>query len=844
MSLRSVLSLYRARLEARAVLIQEGFAVLGIAVGVALLFASQVASTSLTHSVQQLTRQVVGNTQLQLQARGPEGFDQSLLGNVRRLPGVQEALPVLEQQADVIGPSGGRRSVDLIGADPRFAQFVGPLLRRFSAAQLAAQHAIALPTPVANEIGARALEPIRIQIGASVLTTLLGTTLGESDIGGLAHSPIAVAPIAYAQALAAMPGRITRIFVRAAPGQIAQVHSELARVAAAQNLNLEPADFDATLFAVAATAENQGETLFSAISALVGFMFALCAMLVTVPTRRKLVEDLRPAGASRAMTIEVLLFDAAVLGVLACILGLALGELLSIAAFRATPGYLSSAFPVGNDRIVAWQTVALAVAAGLAAATVGVLWPLRDVIARPLEFSEQPRRDSDRLVRARLAGGLTGLAATTAILIAAPRAAFVGVLTLVIALVCLLPVLFDGLVAAFDRLQERLLDGAATVLAVTELQTPLTRVRSLAIALTAAVAVFGTVAVEGARVNLQHGLDETARQSDASAAIWVTPRGESSVLATAPFVDVDSATLRRVAGVRSVGLYRGSFLNWGDRRLWVRALPVSAEEPIPSSQLISGDLRTAVGEIRAGGWAVLSQALANEHGLRVGQSFMLPSPRPLRLRVAALSTNLGWPPGAIIMNSNDYARAWASGDPSAYEIQTQPGASPTAVRRLVQHALGPNTGLVAETMAERQRRHYVLAAQGLSRLTQIRLLVLLAGALAVAGALAAMIWQRRELIAFVKCVGYERAVLWRWLVCESAVLLVAGCSIGALFGVYGQLVISHALASVTGFPISLGVEGVVALSSVALVSATAVAIVALPGYLVVRVSASTISPAY
>jgi hypothetical protein len=36
----------------------------------------------------------------------------------------------------------------------------------------------------------------------------------------------------------------------------------------------------------------------------------------------------------------------------------------------------------------------------------------------------------------------------------------------------------------------------------------------------------------------------------------------------------------------------------------------------------------------------------------------------------------------------------------------------------------------------------------------------------------------------------------------------------------------------------------VALSSVALVSATAVAIVALPGYLVVRVSASTISPAY
>ena len=73
------------------------------------------------------------------------------------------------------------------------------------------------------------------------------------------------------------------------------------------------------------------------------------------------------------MALQILLFDAAVLGVLACVIGLALGELLSIAAFRATPGYFSSAFPVGNDRIVTWQSVALAVGAGLAAATAGVL---------------------------------------------------------------------------------------------------------------------------------------------------------------------------------------------------------------------------------------------------------------------------------------------------------------------------------------------------------------------------------------------------------------------------------------------------------------------------------------
>jgi hypothetical protein len=31
-----------------------------------------------------------------------------------------------------------------------------------------------------------------------------------------------------------------------------------------------------------------------------------------------------------------------------------------------------------------------------------------------------------------------------------------------------------------------------------------------------------------------------------------------------------------------------------------------------------------------------------------------------------LTTNLGWPPGAVILSSGTYAQAWGSGDPTAY----------------------------------------------------------------------------------------------------------------------------------------------------------------------------------
>jgi len=108
----------------------------------------------------------------------------------------------------------------------------------------------------------------------------------------------------------------------------------------------------------------------------------------------------------------------------------------------------------------------------------------------------------------------------------------------------------------------------------------------------------------------------------------------------------------------------------------------------------------------------------------------------------------------------------------------------------------------------------------------------------MAGAMAAMIWQRRPQLAYLKRQGYRRIVLWRALIYESALLLGAGCSIGAVFGLYGQLLLSHALASVTGFPIVFSVGALVALSSVALVSVAAATIVAVPGYLAARVPAS------
>jgi putative ABC transport system permease protein len=832
MPLRSLVHLYRVRLRSR--LVQELLALAGIAVGVALVFAALVANTSLTGSVRQLTSGIVGQTRFQLAARSPEGFDQRLLAEVQRLRGVKAAAPVLEVQANVIGPHA-RRSVLFIGGDPRFARLGGVLLRHFTSAQLSEQQALALPAPMVEALGVSLGEPVRVQIDTTTIPVSLGAELQQHDIGSLVHSPIAIAPLTFAQKISGMTGRVTRIFVEPLPGHDREVQAGL-RGLAAGRLNVRAADNDVAVFEQAAYPTNQSTALFSVFSALVGFLFAFSAVLLTVPQRRRFVSDLRMAGNEPWVLVQVLLFDALVLGVAGAALGLALGDQVSQHLFGAVPGYLAYAFAIGSQRIVSWQNVAIAGGAGVVAACIAVLAPLRDILARHHASDDSDDSRSQGALWLVVAG-LACLTTTTIIVVAAPRAALAGLIALTFALLLLLPTMLRWLTRAFEILT-RAVRSPVPTLAVLELRSGSARMRTIALASTGAVAVFATVAIGGAHADLQRGLDASASEIDSNADVWVTFPGTTNAFAVTPFVAPAGtvAALGHIPGVRAVRTYRGSFLNVGNHRAWVQAPPRSARSPIPPTQLRHGDIDLATERIRRGGWTVLSESVAATEGVSIGDRVILPTPVPTPLRVAAISTNLGWPPGAVVLNADDYARAWGSEAPSALQLSLAPSASPERVAAAVKRSLGAQLPAKVETRHQRISRHYAASREGLARLTQISVLVLVSAMLAMAAAMGGMIWQRRPSLAALKVHGYPEAELWRALLLESGLLLGAGCLIGAVFGLYGQVLLSRALETITGFPVFYSTAGLVALAILALVTAVAVAMLAVPGYLAVRVA--------
>jgi len=839
--LSSALGLYRVRLRRRWV--QELSAVLGIAAGVALLYATQVASTSLSGPVRSITEGLVGHSQLQLLSRGSAGMPEQTYEQVIALPGVRRAAPGLQVPGNLVGPRG-QRGVTLFGADRRMVRLRGNLLQGFTSADAAEQETLVVPSPMARAIGVGVGDDVRVQLAGRTIS-VPAVVAGREQIGSLATTSIALVPLAYLQRLGGAGPRVTRILVEARPGQVESVRRGLQRLAAGGHLDVRPTDYETKLFDQSARPTSQASTLFSVLSALVGWLFAVCALLVTAAERRKLATQQRDQGYPPSATLMTLLVDAAMIGIAGTTLGLAAGELLSRQGFESDVSFLSGAFPIGDQRIVTWQSIAIASAGGLLAATFGVLAPLRQIVVASLPRSLRPTRPHAHghersghrpPVRGPLPiVGVACLAAAVAITAAAPGVAVLGLVLLALALVLLLPAILTGTIAGLEWCNRRARSLVAIELALQQLRARRWRTRALAIATTGAIAVFGATALQGARANLQAGLDDLARGLTAVTAVWAAPTGAGSAIGTSTFEPTAAQALARLPAVRSIGLYRAGLLDLADRRAWVIGASRDTQQPIPPHQILEGDMQHATARIRAGGWATVSRALADDMGLRIGRRFILAAPNPTALRVAAITTNLGWSAGAVMINATDFARAWGSEAIAAYHVRLAPGASPAEGRRQVADALGPRSALRVETAAQRAERQSEVGRAGLSRLRQIAALTLLAAVLAMSAAMTGLLWQHRPVVASLKLHGLRAGLMWRSLVIETSVLFGTGALAGGLFGLLGQELCTRGVEVVTGFPVVQSVRLDIAALTVALVIGASLLVVIVPGYLVARV---------
>jgi putative ABC transport system permease protein len=830
--------LYRRRLRAHAA--QELLAGAGVAIAVALLFAALVAQGSIAGSSREVIRAVIGPANLQLHARGDEGFSETLLGKVEHLRGVKQAAPVLEQSATVIAANGRRVRLQIAGTDVALATLDG-LARTLPLGALS-PGGIGLSRTSAQALaiggtGAGAGD-VTLQMRGRSSRLRVSAVLGPEAAGALSGALVAVMPLKRMQRLAGLEGRVTRIFVQSAPGQEALVRRELQRIAG-ERLTVAPADQDVSQLQQALRPSDLASKVFAAIGVLLGLLLAFNALLLTVPERRQAIADLRLTGIKRTAVVQMVLFQALCLGLAATAVGLLAGYALSTGVFHQPTGYLAEAFTLSSGTVLSAAPVLVAAVGGVLATCLASAIPLLDL--RPGRARDAVYREAGvpgnalhgKAQRLLFAAAVLLVALAGAIFAIAPSAAIASCAMLAAATVLAVPLTFAAVLRTGALVAERY--EPLTVLPVALASLRASTVRSLALAATGAVALFGSVALGGSRDDLLRGISGFATSYVADAPIWVTNPGDNQAAETFD-PHASAAAITRVSSVASVRAFQGGFLTLGGRRVWVIARPPGASRQVISSQILGGSAPAAVARLGAGGWIAVSQQIAAERHTRVGGTLTLPTPTgAVRYRIAATTTNLAWPPGVIFMNSADFTRAWASTAPTALGITLRPGTDAAMARSAIAAALPAGRGLEVSLARARARRINALAGEGLGQLGEISTLLLLAAIGAMAAALASSVWQRRASLASLRLLGVKPRRLRLILGLEATLMLAAGCLTGAAVGVAGQLVLDGYLRHVTGFPVARIATGARPVEIFALVLAAAFAIVAVPGWLASRV---------
>jgi putative ABC transport system permease protein len=618
--------LYVNRLRVHAA--QELLAGLGVAVAVALVSATLIASQSIAGSAGEVVHAVIGPANLQVRARGPEGVSESLLSEVERIPGVRRAAPLLETTATLVGPDGRRVAVYLAGANVGLATLDG--LAHTLPRQALAAGGISLSTATANALrlpraisGAGSGARLSLLLRGRRYARPISAVLGHEAAGALASAQIAVMPLAELQALSGQHGLVSRVLIETAPGAEASVRKALV-ARTARTLTVARSDQDLALLHQALGPSDQASRLFAAISALLGFLFAFNALLLTAPERRQTIADLRVDGARRGAITQMVVFQALCLGLAASAVGLLAGYALATGLFHQSPGYLSQVFALGSSTVVGAGPMLIALACGLLATCLGgVATPLVDLRRRralDAVYADDaaPGNQLSRSARAKLTAiALALLLLASALFALAPSAALAAMVLLALATILAVPAALAGVIRAAGALSRRYERFTILPVAVTGLRT--TTLRSMALAATGAVALFGSMALGGARSDLLRGIEQVAHRFSGNAQLWVISPLDNQ--ATVPFGARDyAARVASAPSVASVAAYQGGFFDWGSRRPWIIARPAGATESVLQDQILQGQARTAAERLREGGWIVLSKQIADEHNVTVAAS--------------------------------------------------------------------------------------------------------------------------------------------------------------------------------------------------------------------------------
>jgi putative ABC transport system permease protein len=783
---------------------------LGVALGVAVLFAGLATSAGVDASVRSTVRDLVGTADLRVAAFGETGLSAATVQTIAGTPGVAVAAPALERRTYLAPVIAGSNTlpppVTVLGIDPTVDGHLHTLsLVAGSALQDPDEHSALITEGLANQDGLALGSSLTMQgAGDRIAYRVIGIIAGDGPVTG-AFGRTVVVPLKTAQAVFASEG-VTRVDIGLTSGtDPSTVTAALeSRLTSEPYVLSSPQDLATSL--KASTTDFQATTaLIAAIALFAGAFLIFNTLSMTVTERIRDVGLLRAAGAQRGQVMSFMLTQALVIGIVGSLIGLVLGGLLALGmvAFVRTIGSVTLDRPaLGLDAVI----VALLVGVGVTLAA--ALEPARRASRiQPVE-ALKARLDlpAARGARLRWLAAVFLVIALVGVLVLPRAEGDAGVVQALVVYAVLLvgTLLIPFMLPAIARV------AGAPFSVILRLEERLARASVIRDRSRTALTL-GALTVGLAMIVALGGVGEHAR---AAAAGWIADvvPGELVVTSIRPIAadeGIPDQLKAAVPGIARISPIATFDVALGGTRTDAAAVVGADMAADGRLQFVSGDRATALAALDAGGATILPVALADRLGLTVGQSVALPTSDGGRLQLKIAGIVERSIPGktgeAMLIGWGDATTSLGVAGADVFALRFAPDA-PASSRTALEAAAND---LALEVVPLDQIEGAISDALGriFGLFDALAAVAVLIAALGIVNTLTINVIERVREIGILRAAGMTRRQVSRSVVVEAGILGLAGALLGIVLGlVVGALMVVLAggrLDVATGIPWSI-----------------------------------------
>jgi len=761
----------------------------GVALGVAVLFAGLATNAGIESSVEGTVGDLVGRAQLRIAAFGETGLSPQTVEAIERTPGVSVTAPALQRRIylgpDVEGGGTLPPPVTVLGVDPTTEPLLHDLhLLAGSMLREPAEPSAMISEQLAEDDGLALGSGLTMQgSGERITFRVIGILAGDGPLNG-AFGRIVVVPLQTAQAVFGQT-TVTRVDLGLAP----DADPAIVSTALEDRLRFEPyvlsTPHEIAASLRASTADFQATTsLIAAIALFAGAFLVFNTLSMTVVEQVRAVGLLRAAGATRRQVTRFMLSQAAAIGLLGSLIGVGLGAALAAAmvAYVGTVGSVTLGRPT-----IPPDAAVIAFLVGVGVTVAAALEPARRAGRIPPVEALKSRLDLPAARRARLRwlAAVFILVSLVGLAVAPPGAGVVSSLVVYAILLAgtlitplILPAVARGAgipFALFLHFEERL--ARASVV-----RDP----SRTALTLGALTIGLGMIVALG-------GVGQHAR---AAAGAWIADviPGELLLTSIRPVaadegIDTEiAAALPGIARISPIATFDIALDGVRTDAAAVVGADLAADGRL---RFTSGDRGAALAALDAGGATIVPASLAERLGLRIDQVLVVPTAdgQPLDLRVAGVVERSipGAGAEALLVGWDDATVLGVTGA-DAFAVRFAPGARPDAENALRDIAstyaldyvtLDRIKGAIDDALGRIFGLFDALAA-----------VAVVIAALGIVNTLTMNVIERVREIGVLRAVGMTRRQVWRSVVVEAGVLGLAGAFLGVVLGlVVGSLMV-------------------------------------------------------